>query len=152
MGSKPVDSPIEQNHKLAIASGESLSDSTQYQRLIGRLIYLTITRPEVSYVVHILSQIMQNPKGEHLDAVRGVLCYLKGNPGQGILLQHNSDLQVYAFCDSYWGACPLTWHSLTRFLVTLGGSPELGRQRTKEQFLNLQQKQSIEPWPQQRVR
>ena len=70
MGSKPVDSPIEQNHKLAIASGESLSDSTQYQRLIGRLIYLTITRPEVSYVVHILSQIMQNPKGEHLDASR----------------------------------------------------------------------------------
>jgi len=123
LGSKPAAFPIEQNHKLALASGAPLSDSTQYRHLVGRLIYLTITRPDLSYAVHILSQFMQNPREERMDAAKRVLRYLKGSPGQGILLQHNSNLQVYAFCDSDWGACPITRRSLTGFLVTLGGSP-----------------------------
>jgi len=57
-GSKPVDSPIEMNHKLALASSKPLSNLTQYGRLMGRLIYLTITRLELSYVIHILGQFM----------------------------------------------------------------------------------------------
>ena len=89
----------------------------------GRLIYLTITRPELSYAVHVLSQFMQNPNVEHMDAARRVLRYIKGSPGQGLLLKANSSLQVQAYCDSDWGACPLTWHSLTGYFVTLGGSP-----------------------------
>jgi len=48
---------------------------------------------------------------------------LKGNPGQGILLQSDSDLQLYAFCDSDWGVCPITRCSLTGYFVTLGNSP-----------------------------
>ena len=58
-----------------------------------------------------------------MEATRRILQYLKGNPGQGILLCSYLDLQVYAFCDSNWGACPLNKRSLTSFLVTLGGSP-----------------------------
>jgi len=49
LGGKPIDSPFEENHKLALASGEFFHDATQYRRLIGRLIYLTITRPEFSF-------------------------------------------------------------------------------------------------------
>jgi len=62
LGSKPVDSPIELNHKLALASGKPLSNPTQYRRLIGRLIHLTITCPELSYAVHILARFTQDPK------------------------------------------------------------------------------------------
>ena len=58
LGSKPVAFPMETNHKLALATDKSLSDPTQYRRLVGRLIYLTITRPELCYAVHILSQFM----------------------------------------------------------------------------------------------
>ena len=133
LGCKPVDTPMEVNHKLALATGSPLPDATQYRRLIGRLIYLTITRPELSYAVHILSQFMQNPKEDHLEAACRVLRYLKGNPGQGILLRSDSDLQVSAYCDSDWGACPLSQRSLTGFLVTLGGSPISWR--TKKQGL-----------------
>ena len=43
LGSQPIASPIEENHKLALASGKSYDDPTQYKRLIGRLIYLIIT-------------------------------------------------------------------------------------------------------------
>ena len=123
LGSKPVEFPMETNHKLALADGPLLTDPTRYRRLIGRLIYLTITRPELCYAVHVLSQFMQEPKEEHMEAARRLLRYLKGNPGQGLFLKSDSNLQVYAYCDSDWGACPLTRRSLTGYFVTIGGSP-----------------------------
>jgi len=58
LGAKSIDFPIEENHKLAQAQGKVLADLTRYHRLIGHLIYLIITRPDVTYVVHILSQFM----------------------------------------------------------------------------------------------
>ena len=67
LGSKLVDFPIEENHKLAITTWIDLHDPSRYRRLVGRLICLTITRPELNYVVHILSQFMQNPKEAHMD-------------------------------------------------------------------------------------
>ena len=121
-GGKPIDFPMEENHKLALAIGRSLDDPGSYRRLVGRLIYLTITRPELCYVIHRLSQFMQNPKEEHMHAARRVLRYLKATPGKGILLRADNNLQVHAYCDTDWGACPLTRRSLTGYLVTLGGS------------------------------
>ena len=58
LGSRPVDFPIEMNHKVALALGKPSSNHTQYRRLIGRLIYLTITRPKLSYAVYILAQCL----------------------------------------------------------------------------------------------
>ena len=91
---------METNHKLALANGPTLDDPSRYQRLIGRLIYLTIIRPELCYAVYILSQFMQAPKEEHMEGARCVLRYLKGSPGQGLLVRSDSDLQVYANCYS----------------------------------------------------
>ena len=123
LGAKPAVFPIETNHKLALATGPPLDDATRYRRLIGRLIYLTITRPELCYAVHILSQFMQEPKEQHMEAARRVLRYLKGVPGQGLLLRSNTALQVHAFCDADCGACPLTRRSLSGYYITIGGSP-----------------------------
>ena len=108
LGCNPIASPIEENHKLALASRELFDDPTQYRSPIGRLIYLTITQSELSYAVHVLSQFMQAPKSEHFNAARCARRYLKGNPRLGHLLRAESNLQVYAYCDSDWGACPLT--------------------------------------------
>jgi len=55
LGGKPIDSHIEENNKLALSSRELFDDPTQYKWLIGGLIYLRFTRPELSYVVHVLS-------------------------------------------------------------------------------------------------
>jgi len=65
----------------------------------GRLIYLTNTRPDLTYAVHILSQFMQQLREEYMTVVRRVL-YLKGTAGCGLLLSAKSDLQLYGFCDS----------------------------------------------------
>lgn len=123
LGAKPAGTPIEQNHHLALADGADMADRARYRRLVGRLIYLTITRPELSYSVHILAQFMQKPKLAHWDAALRVVRYLKSNPGQGILLSSTSSLSLSAYCDADWASCPLTRRSLTAYFVFLGDSP-----------------------------
>lgn len=123
MGAKPARFPIEQNHSLATATGSLILDPEQYQRLVGRLIYLSFTRPDLVYTFHILAQFMQEPRQEHWDAAIRVVRYLKGSPGQGILLRFDCDLSLTGWCDSVWASCPLTRRSLTGWLVFLGRSP-----------------------------
>ncbi|KAL0458821.1 UNVERIFIED_CONTAM: Retrovirus-related Pol polyprotein from transposon RE1 [Sesamum latifolium] len=65
LGAKPSSFPIEQNHHLALTKSTLLTDLEKYRRLVGRLIYLTLTRPELSYSVHILAQFMQQPREAH---------------------------------------------------------------------------------------
>lgn len=120
---KPAATPIEQNHRLATNDGPLLMDQKGYRRLIGRLIYLTHTRPELSYSVHVLSQFMQQPHEAHWDAALRVVRFLKGSAGQGILLKSDPDLTLTIYCDSDWSSCPLTRRSLSAFVVLLGGSP-----------------------------
>ncbi|XP_021741495.1 uncharacterized protein LOC110707757 [Chenopodium quinoa] len=120
LGAKPADFPMEQNDKLALAEGKVLDDVENYRRLVGCLIYLSVTRP--AYLVHILSQFMQSPREEHWEAALRVVCYLKKNPGQRILLRSDSELRLEGWCDSDWVSCPLTRRSLTGWFVLLGFS------------------------------
>ena len=78
---KPVCVPIEQNHRLALFTSKFLVHREKYRRLVGNLIYLCFTRPELSYSVHILSQFMQQPREDHWQAMLRVVRYLKQNPG-----------------------------------------------------------------------
>ncbi|XP_069142919.1 uncharacterized mitochondrial protein AtMg00810-like [Solanum lycopersicum] len=130
-GSKPIATPVEMNGKLTTAvfdkhvgvtSDPVLSDIGEYQRLVGRLIYLTITRPDLSYAVQNLSQFMNAPKQSHMNAAIRVVRYVKQQPGLGVMLsaQHSGSLQ--AFCDADWGSCPDTRRSITGYMVTFGES------------------------------
>ena len=123
LGARPVEFPMEENHKLALANGRLLNDPGMYRRLVGRLIYLTVTRPDLTYAVHVLSQFMQSPREEHLDAAYRVVRYLKKGPGQGIVLKADNDLQLYCYSDSDWASCPLTRRSISGCCVKLGTSP-----------------------------
>ena len=136
LASKPVSTPMEVNHKLLREEqGEQRSPlckySVRFRRIVGRLVYLTITRPDLSYCVHVLSQVMHQPREEHWNAAMRVIRYLKGSPGQGIMLRADSDLQIRAFCDSDWCGCPLTRRSLSAYVVLLGNSSVVWR--TKKQ-------------------
>ncbi|CAM8922970.1 unnamed protein product [Rhodiola kirilowii] len=90
-----------------------VTDPLQYRRLVGKLIYLTITRPDLAYPVHILSQFMQRPTEDHHTAVLRLLRFVKAAPAQGLYFSTTSDLTLRAFCDADWAACPLTRRSIT---------------------------------------
>ncbi|GKV02885.1 hypothetical protein SLEP1_g15266 [Rubroshorea leprosula] len=123
LGTKPCPFPMEQKLKLTPSTGSPLSDPMKYRRLVGKPIYLTITRLEISYVVHTLSQFMQAPRQPHLDAAMRVLRYLKSLPGQGIFLSSSSSLQLLAYCDFDCASCPTTRRSTIGYLTLLGNSP-----------------------------
>jgi len=69
--------PLEQNVKLNVDERDLVKDTTMYRRIVGSLIYMTITRPNLNYVVGVVSQFMQTPQKPHLDVVRLILRYIK---------------------------------------------------------------------------
>lgn len=121
LGASPVDTPMERGLKLSDNS-DLLKDPGQYRRLVGRLIYLTVTRPDIMYSVHILSRFMHQPRNLHMEAALRVVRYLKGAPGQGLFFASKSDLKLRAYCDSDWAGCPMTRRSTTGYCVFLGPS------------------------------
>ncbi|KAL9241108.1 hypothetical protein vseg_015256 [Gypsophila vaccaria] len=123
LGSKPVVTPIEQNHSLGLNTSALMRDPESYRRLVGRLLYLVHTRPDLTYVVHILSQYLHAPRIDHLRAALRVVRYLKGSPGQGIFLSSSCNLELSGWSDSDYAACPLTPRSLTGWMIFRGGSP-----------------------------
>jgi len=82
LASKLVQFPMEPNVKFSKDSGQILEDPTVYRRLVGRLLYLTISRLDISFVVQVLSQFMDKPKVLHLAAATRVLRYIKASPIQ----------------------------------------------------------------------
>uniref|UniRef100_A0A2N9HJ90 Integrase catalytic domain-containing protein n=1 Tax=Fagus sylvatica TaxID=28930 RepID=A0A2N9HJ90_FAGSY len=82
--SKIVDTPIEYNNRLNTHDGEPLPDATLYRQLVGSLVYLTVTRPDISYAVHIVSQFMAAPRSLHYAAVLRILRLILMPTGQGI--------------------------------------------------------------------
>ncbi|CAL1392356.1 unnamed protein product [Linum trigynum] len=120
---RPSAFPMEQHHQLGMANTPSSADPGQYRRLIGRLLYLTVTRPDLQYSVNFLCQFVADPKQEHFTAAARVLRYLKQSPGQGLFFPSHGSLQLEGFCDADWGGCALTRRSTTGYFIRLGAAP-----------------------------
>ena len=71
-----------------------------YERLVGRLIYLAHTRPDITYSVSVISQFMHDLREPHIQVAYRVLHYLKGNPEKGILFKKNDILALEAYTDA----------------------------------------------------
>ncbi|CAM8927895.1 unnamed protein product [Rhodiola kirilowii] len=100
--SKPVQTPVETKHGHCKSTSPAITDPTMYRKLVGKLIYLTITRPDLAFAVHTLSQFMATPAENHLKAAHRLLRYIKLAPAQGILFSATSDLKLTGYCDANW--------------------------------------------------
>ncbi|XP_019157374.1 PREDICTED: uncharacterized protein LOC109153939 [Ipomoea nil] len=106
-------------YHLQHSDGELLSDVSSYRRLIGRLLYLTATRPDITYDVHQLSQFIDAPTDKHMSAAHKVLRYIKSAPGQGLFYAKGDDLQLNVFSYSNWASCIETRRSITGYCIFL---------------------------------
>ncbi|KAJ9698270.1 hypothetical protein PVL29_007380 [Vitis rotundifolia] len=119
---KPVDTPMDPNVKLVPGQGEPLGDPGRYRRLVGKLNYLTITRPDISFPVSVVSQFLQSPCDSHWDAVIRILRYIKSTPGQGVLYENRGHTQVVGYTDADWAGSPTDRRSTSGYCVFIGGN------------------------------
>ena len=120
LGCKPSSLPMDPNLKLNMLSGDLLPDPSMYRHLLGRLMYLTISRPDITFVVNKLSQYIQHPRTPHLDVVHHLLQYIKGTPGQGLHFPASNSFNLSAYADADWGGCLDTRRSTSGSCVFLG--------------------------------
>jgi hypothetical protein len=99
-GCKPVTTPLDPSLRLSQDGGAAYADVTGYRRLVGRLLYLTTTRPDIAFAAQQLSQFMASPSESHHKAALRVLKYLKRSPGRGLFFPTSSDLQLLGFSDA----------------------------------------------------
>jgi hypothetical protein len=115
-----VDTPLEVNVKDHRDEGDFLSNPSLYRQLVRSLNYLTITRPDISFVVQQVSQFMQAPTHLHLAVVRRIIRYLHGTSAQGLFFPVDSPIRLVAYSNADWAGCSDTHHSITGWCMFLG--------------------------------
>lgn len=121
-GCKPNSAPMDSSISLKQCDEDVPTDSTAYRTLIGRLLYLSITRPDVSFTVNKLDQFLAKPYAHHLAAAHRVLRYLKGSAALGLFFSSTSSLEPSLFVDADWAACADSRRSVSGYCLFLGSS------------------------------
>jgi hypothetical protein len=104
--SKPIATPMNTNLKLMPDEGDFVNDPDTYSRLVVKLIYLTITRLDISYAVSIVSQFMTNPRVSHMNAIIRILKYLTNALGRGLFYRSSGHLRIEGYTDVDWTRSP----------------------------------------------
>ena len=117
-----LSTPLEYNAKLTPLDGEPISDATHYHQLVGSLIYLTVTRPDISHAVGMVNKFMDAPRSVHYVAVIRILRYVNGTFYHGLHYSSRSSLELHAYSDADWVGDPTDCYSIPGFCFLLGTS------------------------------
>ena len=126
------ETPIEANHKLTLGESDPKVEVSSFQKLIGKLLYLTHTRPDICYAVNVLSQFMHSPRNSHFQAANRILRYLKGTSGLGITYKRTYKLNLILYTDSYYAGSRVDHRSTTGYCTFLGGNLVTWRSKKQE--------------------
>ncbi|XP_074355848.1 secreted RxLR effector protein 161-like [Apium graveolens] len=121
-GCKPAATPVEPKSTFKQVKNGTPVDKGMYQRLVGKLIYLSHTRPDITFAVSLVSQYMHDPLEKHQEAVYRILRYLKKTPGNGLLFKKNADRSVEAFTDADWAGSVEDRRSTTGYCTKVWGN------------------------------
>ncbi|CAL1403622.1 unnamed protein product [Linum trigynum] len=105
LDSKSVSTPMDYKVHLSNDPDSLFEDPELYRTLVGKLVYLTTTRPDISYATQQLSHFMSSPTDIHYKVVLRVIRYLKTAPATGLFFPSKGNFQLKAFTDSDWAAC-----------------------------------------------
>ena len=129
---KPAETQMVPNHGLKIVDGANPTDRERYQRLVGKLIYLAHTRPDISYAVGVVSQFMHQPQEDHMNAVMRIVRYLKVTTSYGIFLEKKKDLEIDGYTDADRASNPVDRKSTRGYFTFVGGNLVTWRSKKKK--------------------
>ncbi|XP_015168103.1 uncharacterized mitochondrial protein AtMg00240-like [Solanum tuberosum] len=102
-----------------------VSNPERYRRLVGKLNYLTVTRPDISFPVSVVSQFMTSPCDSHWEAVVRILRYIKSAPGKGLLFEDQGHEHIIGYTDADWAGSPSDRRSTSGYCVLVGGTKQI---------------------------
>jgi hypothetical protein len=120
---KPTPSPFQSGVKLSATCTSPEVDATLYRKLVGSLLYLTHTRPDLSFAVGLVSRYMQTPHESHWKAAKRILCYVRGTIQFGIHYSSRGTPLLVGFTDSNWVGDPDDHKSTTGYVFNLSSGP-----------------------------
>ncbi|XP_059650664.1 uncharacterized mitochondrial protein AtMg00810-like [Cornus florida] len=115
-----VNTPMNANEKFLQDDGVVRTDPKEFRSLVGGLIYITHSRPDIMFPVSLLSRFMQNPSKNHFGATKRVIRYIHGTLKFGIRYHHVNDFKLVSYTDSDWASCVDDRKSTSGFALTLG--------------------------------
>ncbi|KAK1438803.1 hypothetical protein QVD17_04614 [Tagetes erecta] len=118
--SKEEVTPMNHNEKLQLNDGADKVDEQQFRSLVGGLLYLTHSRPDLAYSVSLVSRFMQSPSKIHMGAARRILKYVASTTKFGIWYKKNQGIELMGYSDSDWASCLDDRKSLSAYVFTLG--------------------------------
>ena len=142
LGCKPVETPIVPNIKLLPSKDNEVKDKERYQRLVGRLVYMSHTHPDIAFAISMVSQFMHACGQQHFDIVYRILRYLKGSPGRGLLFKGCGHLQVEAFTNADWAGSVVDRRSTFGYCTFVGGNLVTWRSKNRMWRLGVVQRLS----------
>ncbi|XP_034229403.1 uncharacterized mitochondrial protein AtMg00810-like [Prunus dulcis] len=118
----PIDTPSEQNHKFGLYPDQVPTDKECYQRLMGKLIYLAHTHPDIAYAVSVVNQFMHSPSEDHMGVVMSILRYLKVTPGKGLMFSKYSHIDVEGYMNADWAGSVIDRCSTSGYFTFVGSN------------------------------
>jgi hypothetical protein len=125
----PMNTPMETKLKLLVDTSSELIDATLYRQIIGLLMYLTNTRPDICFAMNTLSQFLVEPRHVHLVVAKHVMRYLKGTLDCGLNYDGDHDLALSGYTDSDWAGSVSDRKSTSGCCFSLGSAMILWQSR-----------------------
>jgi hypothetical protein len=119
---KSMATPMETNLNLLVDTSSEFVDVTLYRHIVGSLMYLTNTMPDICFVVNTLSQCLVEPRRVHLVAAKHVMRYLKGTLDYGLSYTRDHDLRLYGHTNSNWAGSASDRKITSRCCFSLGSA------------------------------
>ena len=119
---EPINTPIKVNHDISIYPDQIPTNKDRYQRIVGKIIYLTHTRLDLACAVNVVSQFMHNPSDHHMNVVNHIFAYLKLTPGKGVFFSKHGYIDVIRYTDSDFVGSRMDRKSTSEYLSFIGGN------------------------------
>ncbi|XP_060671819.1 uncharacterized mitochondrial protein AtMg00810-like [Ziziphus jujuba] len=112
--------PLDNCQTMKKEGGSPPANSSAFRSLIGSILYLTTTKPDIVYATSLLSRFMQNPTQVHYGVAKRILRYLQGTKYYGIWYRPTSNSQLLGFTDSDWSGSAVDMRSTSSYVFTIG--------------------------------